>query len=89
MQHSWQLDVCRVASFASRTLRARDARSGTADDFAGPGRPLVERVLLDHEPHVLVAALDLLLGLDQSRHDTIASSIFGYAPQRQRLPAIW
>ena len=77
MQHSWQLDVCRVASLAPGALRARDPRSGPADDLAGPGRPLVERVLLDHEPHVLVAALDLLLGLDQSCHDTIASSILG------------
>jgi hypothetical protein len=68
VQHPGQLDVRRVASLATGTLGTGDARSGTADDFPGPGRPLVERVLLDHEPHVLVAALDLLLGLDQPRH---------------------
>ncbi len=77
VQHPGQLDVCRVASLAARALGARDPRRGAADDFAGPGRPLVERVLLDHEPHVLVAALDLLLGLDQSRQERIASSILG------------
>ena len=59
-----------------------------ADHLERPGGPLVERVLLDDGPDLLVAALDLLLGPDQSRHVAIASSMFGYAPQRQRLPAM-
>src|SRR5205085_3538620 len=59
--------------------------------------PLLECVLLDHHPLLAVAALDFLLGLDQACHQLpppspatvwIARSIFGYVPQRQRLPAI-
>src|SRR4029453_16344472 len=46
------------------------------------------RILLDDEEDLLEAALDLLLRADQSRHVRIASSILGYVPQRQRLPAM-
>ena len=75
---------------ASPRARSRPSTrtAGSADDLARPGRPLLERVLFDDEPDLLVAALDLLLRADQSCHVRIASSIFGYAPQRQRLPAI-
>ena len=65
-----------------------DARLPGDRPSCAPGGPLLERVLLDDEPDLLVPALDLLLGADQSRHVRIASSIFGYAPQRQRLPAM-
>ena len=65
----------------SASPRARpeavDAGGGPADDVARAGGPLLERVLLDDEPDLLEAALDLLLGADQSRHVRIASSIFG------------
>src|SRR5947208_7697376 len=65
-------------------------RRGPADDRPRPLRPLVERVVvaLDHDPLLGVLAFDFLLGPDQSRHVRTASSIRGYAPQRQRLPAI-
>src|SRR5205085_4048936 len=58
------------------------------DDRLRACRPLVERILLDHDPLLGEPALDLFLGADQSRHVRIASSIFGYVPQRHRLPAI-
>src|SRR5262249_57029824 len=58
------------------------------DDLPRPRRPLLERVLLDDEPDLLEAALDFLLRADQPCQVEIASSIFGYVPQRQRLPAI-
>src|SRR5919198_388911 len=65
-----------------------EPRRRLPDDRPRPGGPLVERVLLDHDPLLGEAALDLLLGADQSCQVRIASSIFGYAPQRHRLPAI-
>ena len=88
MEHPGQPEVGRVARLAARAQRAGDPRRGPPDDLARAGGPLLERVLLDDEPDLLVAALDLLLGSDQSCHVEIASSIFGYVPQRQRLPAI-
>src|SRR3954470_24824015 len=51
-------------------------------------RPLVECVLLDDEPHLFEAAFDFLLGADQPCQCRIASSMRGYVPQRQMLPAI-
>src|SRR5205807_1639577 len=80
--------VCRVDRGSGGALDAVDAASRLPDHRARPGRPLVERILLDHDPLLGEPALDLLLGADQSRHVRIASSIFGYAPQRHRLPAI-
>src|ERR1700751_3685450 len=59
-----------------------------ADDPERSRRPLLEHVFLDDDPLLAVAALDLFLGPDQSRHVRTASSIRGYAPQRHRLPAI-
>ena len=88
VQHPVQPQVGREGRLAAGALEAVDARRVPADDLARPGRPLLERVLVDDEPDLLVAALDLFLGADQSRHVRIASSIFGYAPQRQRFPAI-
>ena len=75
---------------ASPRARSRPvlARRRPADDRERPRGPLLERILLDDEPHLLEAALDLLLGADQSRHVRIASSIFGYVPQRQMFPAM-
>src|SRR5205823_2815695 len=49
-------------------------------------RPLVEGVLVDDDPDFLVASFDFLFGADQSCQVLMASSIFGYVPQRQRLP---
>ena len=88
MQHPGQLHVRRVHRLAARALAPVDTDRVAADDVARAGGPLVERVLLDDEPDLLVPALDLFLGADQSRHVRIASSIFGYAPQRQRFPAM-
>ena len=88
MQRSRELEVAGVARDPARLLVAVEARRRAADDVAWTGRPLVERVLLDERPDLLVPALDLLLRLDQSRHVEIASSIRGYVPQRQRFPAI-
>src|SRR4051812_5995635 len=59
-----------------------------ADDPARPRGPLLEDVFLDDDPLLGVPALDLFFGTDQPRHASTASSIFGYAPQRHRLPDI-
>ena len=72
-----ELDVARVARLAAGLLVAVDPRCVPAHDRSGTGRPLDERVLLDERPHLLVAALDLLLGADQPCHEPIASSIRG------------
>jgi hypothetical protein len=88
VEHARQTDVRRVAGLAARALVAVDLRRRLPDDVADPGRPLVERVLVDDDPRLGVAALDLLLGADQPRQVSIASSMRGYVPQRQRLPAI-
>ena len=88
VQHPRQLQVCGVDGFAAGALEAVDARRRPAHDLERPGRPLLERVLFDDEPDLLVPAFDLLLGADQSCHVRIASSIFGYVPQRQRFPAM-
>ena len=72
-----QADVAGVTGLAARLLVAVDADGRAADDSARPRRPLVERVLLDERPDLLVAALDLLLRLDQPRQVVIASSIRG------------
>jgi hypothetical protein len=88
VQHPGQPDVGRVARLASSPQRAGLPGRRSADDLPWPGRPLLERVLLDDEPDLFVAPLDLLLGADQPCHVEIASSIFGYVPQRQRFPAI-
>src|SRR6266478_8811373 len=89
MQHPGQLDVGREARFAAYPLRRVLPHGRPADDGLRPRGPLLQRILLDDEPHLLEAALDLLLGADQSRHVRIASSIRGYVPQRQMLPAMW
>src|SRR6185295_7483452 len=83
-------EVAREERLATCTLGTILSRRGTADDLARALGPLVERVVvaLDHDPLLGVPALDFLLGPDQSRHVSTASSIRGYAPQRQRLPAI-
>ena len=88
VQHARQPDVGRVARLAARPLVAVDLRRRPTDHLERPAGPLVEGVLLDHDPGLGVAALDLLLGLDQARHDWIASSMRGYVPQRQRFPDI-
>ena len=89
VEHAGEPHVGGVAGLAAGALRAVLPRSRPADDLPRPRRPLLELVLLDDHPGLLVAALDLLLGLDQSRHVRIASSIRGYAPQRQMFPAMW
>ena len=77
MQRSRELEVARVARDPAGLLVAVEAHGRPADDVARARRPLVERVLLDERPDLLVAALDLLLRLDQSRHVEIASSMRG------------
>ncbi len=88
MQHAAEPQVGGERGLAAGALEAVDARRRPADDLARACRPLLERVLVYDEPHFLVAPFDLFLGADQSRHVRMASSIFGYAPQRQRFPAI-
>ena len=77
VEHAGELDVSGVARLAARLLEAVESRRVPADDVAGPGRPLDERVLVDERPDLLVPALDLLLGLDQPRQLEIASSMRG------------
>jgi hypothetical protein len=77
VEHPGQLDVRGVARLPAGLLEAVEALCIAADDVAGPGRPLNERILVDERPDLLVAALDLLLGLDQSRQLEIASSMRG------------
>src|SRR5260221_5198759 len=89
MQHPGQLDVGREARFAAYALRRVLPHGRPADDGLRPCGPLLQRILLDDEPHLLEAALDLLLRADQSRHVRIASSIRGYVPQRQMLSGRW
>ena len=88
LQHPGQPDVGGVARLAAHALGAGLARRRPADDLARPGGPLLERILLDDDPDLLEPALDFLLGANQSCHVRIASSIFGYVPQRQMFPAI-
>jgi hypothetical protein len=88
VQHAVEADVGRVRCEPTGALQAVFPRRVVADDLEWSGRPLVEHVLLDDHPGFLVAALDLLLCLDQSRHVRTASSILGYAPQRQMFPAM-
>src|SRR6266404_6082681 len=88
VKHSRQLEIGGVDRFASRTLEAVDTRRRLSDDLARAGGPLLQRVLFDDEPDLLEPTFDFLLGADQSCHVRIASSILGYAPQRQRFPAI-
>jgi len=77
MEHPRQLDVRRVARLTAGPLETVDPLRWPSDGVERTFGPLVERVLLDHDPLLGVAALDLLLGADQPRHVEIASSIFG------------
>jgi hypothetical protein len=77
VQHPGQLQVGGVPGLSTSAQGPGHTWRGTADDLARPRRPLVERVLFDDEPDLLVPALDLFLRPDQPRHDRIASSIFG------------
>ena len=77
MQRAGELEVAGVARDPARLLVAVEAHGRPADDGAGTGRPLIERVLLDEGPDLLVPAFDLLLGSDQSRHVDSASSMRG------------
>jgi hypothetical protein len=86
VQHARQLDVGGVQHLAAGAVETVDARHLLPDRRERPFRPLVERVLLDDDPDVLVAAFDFLFGLDQSCQVEMASSIFGYVPQRHRFP---
>ena len=88
VEHPAQTEIGGERGLAAGALEAVDAHGGSTDDLPRAFGPLLERVLVDDEPHLLVAAFDFFLGADQSRHVRMASSIFGYAPQRQRLPAI-
>src|SRR5207253_10927886 len=88
VEHPGEPQVGGVARLAARPREAGEPRSRAPHDLERPGGPGVERVLLDYEPLLAEAALDLLLRPDQPRHVRIASSMRGYVPQRQRFPAI-
>jgi hypothetical protein len=77
MEHSRQHDVGGETSLAAGAFEPVLARRRPADNVERARRPLVERVLVDERPDLLVAALDLLLGLDQPRQLEIASSMRG------------
>jgi hypothetical protein len=89
VQCSRQREIGGVHRLTARTLVPVDALRPTADDGTRALRPRLDgRVLVDDDPLLGVAAFDLFLGANQSCHVRTASSIRGYAPQRQRLPAI-
>src|SRR5436189_3089656 len=88
VEHPGWGEVGRVGGLASRALMAVEPPGGPADDAPRSRRPLLEYVFLDDDPLLGVAALDFFFGADQPRHASTASSIFGYAPQRHRLPDI-
>ena len=77
VQHPGQLQVGRVEDLPPDPVGSIDARHLPPDDRQGSLRPRVDRVLVDDDPDVLVAAFDFLLGLDQPCQVAIASSIFG------------
>ena len=77
VQHPGEGNVRGVPCLAASPLQPVLARGRAADDVERPRGPLVERVLLDDRPDLLVTALDLLLGADQSCHVRIASSMAG------------
>ena len=88
MEHPREADVGGEARLAARAGEPVVARRRAPDRLAGPRRPLLEWVLVDDDPDLLDLAFDLFLRANQSRHVRIASSIFGYVPQRQMFPAI-
>jgi hypothetical protein len=77
VQHPGKLQVRGVFDLAACTVEPVDARCVPADGRERAGRPLVERILVDDDPDLLVAAFDFLLGADQSCQVVMASSIFG------------
>jgi hypothetical protein len=77
VEHAGQLDIRGVDRLAAGALTAVEPGSGLPDGSQRPLGPLVERVLLHHDPLLGVAALDFLLGTDQARQVAIASSILG------------
>ena len=88
VQHPGQLHVGRIERLAAYPHRPVYTRHLLAHRRERSRRPLVERILVDHDPDFLVAPFDFLLGADQSCQVLMASSIFGYVPQRQRFPDI-
>src|ERR1700737_4481203 len=74
VEHPRQLEIGGVPGLASGAQRTGYSPRRTADDLERAGGPLLERVLLDAEPEVFVAAFDLLLRPDQPCHVAIASS---------------
>jgi hypothetical protein len=77
VQHPRQLDVGRVARLAAHAQGSILPRRRPADHGERPLGPLLERILLDDDPHLLEVPLDFLLGADQSCQLRIASSILG------------
>jgi hypothetical protein len=86
VEHAGKLEIGGVDGLAPRAFPSRDTGRRASDRLQRSGGPLVEWILLDEDPLLGVLPLDLLLGSDQAS-DRIASSIFGYAPQRHRFPA--
>jgi hypothetical protein len=68
VQHAGELQVGGVDRLAARAFEPVLTERGLPDDRARSGGPLLERVFLDDEPDLLLAALDFLFGADQSRH---------------------
>ncbi len=74
MQHPGELDVGGVARVAGRSQAPVDPLRRPADLVQRSRGPLVERVLLDEDPLLRVAAFDLLFGPDQPCHDRLLGS---------------
>ena len=70
VEHARELQVGRVPRLAARALGPVIPPCLPADRRSRSRGPLLERILLDDQPDVLVPTLDLLLGLDQPCHAT-------------------
>ena len=77
MEHPWELEVGGVPRLAAHPFVAVLAWRRPANHRERTGGPLLERILLDDDPHLLEASLDLFLGADQPCQLRIASSILG------------
>jgi hypothetical protein len=77
VERAREREVGRVERLAARLRRPIDPLRRPADGRQRSLGPRLERVLLDDDPLLGPAPLDLLLRPDQSRHVRIASSILG------------
>src|SRR5439155_6020529 len=86
VQHSRQLQIGREQRLTAGPRQPIDPGHSSSHRRERSRRPPIERVLVDDDPDFLVASFDFLFGADQSCQVLMASSIFGYVPQRQRFP---